>query len=150
MKAEPTFLGIPTASRGVGQIRQERPFADAAHDALANDQLRRNLRRATGTIRDKRANVVRELPDWQQLRAAGAAIKDDVLANLDTYLVRLEEQVTARGGTVHWARDAAEANAIVTALVQASGVDEVVKVKSMATQEIGLNEALEAAGVAAW
>ena len=63
--------------------------------------------------------------------------------------MQLEEQVTARGGTVHWARDADEANAIVTGLVRATGADEVVKVKSMATQEIGLNEALEAAGIAA-
>jgi L-lactate dehydrogenase complex protein LldF len=61
--------------------------------------------------------------------------------------VQLEEQVTARGGTVHWARNADEANAIVTRLVQATGTDEVVKVKSMATQEIGLNEALEDAGI---
>jgi L-lactate dehydrogenase complex protein LldF len=51
---------------------------------------------------------------------------------------------------VHWARDAAEANSIVTGLVQATGAHEVVKVKSMATQEIGLNEALESAGIAAW
>src|SRR6185437_6277892 len=90
---------------------------------------------------------VAELPDWEQLRAAGAALKDDVLAHLDRYLVQLEEQVTARGGTVHWARDAAEANAIVTGLVRATGAREVVKVKSMATQEIGLNEALAAAGI---
>ena len=89
--------------------------------------------------------MVAELPDWAELRAAGAAIKDDVLANLDSYLVQLEEQVTARGGTVHWARDADEANRIVTDLVRATGADEVVKVKSMATQEIGLNEALAAA-----
>jgi L-lactate dehydrogenase complex protein LldF len=93
--------------------------------------------------------VVAELPDWSQLRTAGAAIKDDVLVNLERYLVQLEEQVTARGGTVHWARDADEANAIVTRLVQAAGASEVVKVKSMATQEIGLNEALEAAGITA-
>ncbi|WP_324277980.1 LUD domain-containing protein [Blastococcus brunescens] len=71
------------------------------------------------------------------------------MARLDEHLVALEEQVTARGGTVHWARDAAQANAVVTRLVQATGADEVVKVKSMATQEIGLNEALEAAGIAA-
>jgi L-lactate dehydrogenase complex protein LldF len=145
-----TFLGLPGAPRDVGQVRQERSFRDAARDALADGQLRRNLRRATGTIRDRRANVVQEVPDWTQLRAAGAAIKDDVLANLDTYLVRLEEQVTARGGVVHWARDATEANEIVTRLVRATGAREVVKVKSMATQEIGLNEALAAAGVAAW
>ena len=90
------------------------------------------------------------MADWAELRAAGAAIKDQVLANLDRYLVQLEEQVTARGGVVHWARDAVEANRIVTDLVRAAGADEVVKVKSMATQEIGLNEALAGAGIAAW
>ena len=72
------------------------------------------------------------------------------MAHLPDYLTQLEAAVTARGGVVHWARDATEANRIVTALVQATGADEVVKVKSMATQEIGLNEALEAAGIAAW
>ena len=63
--------------------------------------------------------------------------------------MQFEAAVTARGGIVHWARDAAEANRIVVGLVQATGADEVVKVKSMATQEIALNEALEAAGIAA-
>ncbi|HZC74306.1 MAG TPA: LutB/LldF family L-lactate oxidation iron-sulfur protein [Jatrophihabitans sp.] len=126
-----------------------RPFPDAARDALDNAQLRHNLGAATATIRTKRAAVVGEVPDWQQLRAAGAAIKDDVLANLDSYLLQLEEQVTGRGGSVHWARDAAEANAIVTSLVQRTESTEVVKVKSMATQEIGLNEALEASGITA-
>ena len=72
------------------------------------------------------------------------------MARLPELLAQLEERVTAQGGTVHWARDAAEANAIVTRLVQATGASEVVKVKSMATQEIGLNEALEAAGIDAW
>src|SRR5947209_5787559 len=71
------------------------------------------------------------------------------MARLDEHLEELERQVTARGGTVHWAGDANEANEIVTRLVQATGADEVVKVKSMATQEIGLNEALEAAGITA-
>ena len=64
------------------------------------------------------------------------------MARLDEHLERLEREVTARGGIVHWARDANEANRIVTDLVRATGADEVVKVKSMATQEIGLNEAL--------
>jgi L-lactate dehydrogenase complex protein LldF len=122
-------------------------FPAAARTALADDQLRRNLKHATGLIRDKRAGAVAELPDWEQLRLSGAAIKDDVLANLDKYLVQLEEAVTARGGTVHWAADAAEANAIVLRLAQEAGTDEVVKVKSMATMEIGLNEALEAGGI---
>ncbi|HSK91524.1 MAG TPA: lactate utilization protein B, partial [Euzebyales bacterium] len=71
------------------------------------------------------------------------------MARLPELLVQLEERVTASGGHVHWARDATEANAIVTDLVAATGSDEVVKVKSMATQEIGLNEALADAGIAA-
>jgi L-lactate dehydrogenase complex protein LldF len=146
----PVFLGLPTAPPGVGQLRGARPFPEAARAAVADAQLRRNLAKATGTIRDKRARVVAELPDWAELRAAGAAIKDQVLAGLDGYLVQLEEQVTARGGVVHWARDANEANQVVTDLVRAAGADQVVKVKSMATQEIGLNEALAAAGIAAW
>ncbi|MFN2561176.1 MAG: LutB/LldF family L-lactate oxidation iron-sulfur protein [Jatrophihabitans sp.] len=143
-----TFLGMPAAAAS-SQLSDGVAFPDAARVALDNAQLRRNLGNATATIRAKRAAVVGEVPDWQQLRAAGAAIKDDVLAHLDRYLVQLEERVTARGGTVHWARDADEANAIVTRLVQATGETEVVKVKSMATQEIGLNEALEAAGITA-
>jgi L-lactate dehydrogenase complex protein LldF len=143
-----TFLGMPGAATS-GHLRGDRPFPAAAHDALADSQLRHNLGNATATIRAKRAAVVGELPDWPELRAAGAALKDDVLANLERYLVQLEQQVTANGGTVHWARDADEANAIVTGLVHAAGATEVVKVKSMATQEIGLNEALEAAGITA-
>ncbi|MGB3444827.1 MAG: LutB/LldF family L-lactate oxidation iron-sulfur protein [Actinophytocola sp.] len=131
-----TWLGSPT-------------FPNAARDALADVQLRGNLAHATSTIRTKRAAAVAELPDWQQLRLSGEAIKDDVLSNLDVYLERMEAAVTARGGIVHWARDAAEANEIVLRLVKETGADEVVKVKSMATAEIGLNEALEEGGVSA-
>lgn len=146
-----TDLGMPLvrAPRGVGHLRGERPFPDAARDALADSQLRRNLGHATSTIRSKRAAVVAERADWEELRVAGEAIKASTMARLDEHLERLEREVSARGGVVHWARDANEANEIVTRLVAATGSREVVKVKSMATQEIGLNEALEAAGVAA-
>ncbi len=125
-------------------------FPQAARTALADPQLRRNLRRATGTIRDKRLAVTAELDDWEQLRDAGAALKRRTLRHLDSYLLRLEESVTRAGGAVHWAADAAEANRIVTGLVEATGEREVVKVKSMATQEIGLNEALAEAGIRAY
>ena len=131
-----TWLGSPT-------------FPAAARTALADVQLRGNLAHATGTIRAKRAAAVAELPDWERLRRAGEAIKDDVLSQLDVYLEQFERAVTARGGVVHWARDAAEANDIVLGLVRATGAREVVKVKSMATMEIGLNEALAAGGVSA-
>jgi L-lactate dehydrogenase complex protein LldF len=141
-----TFLGVP-APRGVGHLRGDMTFPQAARGALANTQLRRNLGHATDVIRTKRAAVVAELDDWEQLRLAGEALKRATMARLDEHLDRLEREVTARGGTVHWARDANEANAIVTKLVQETGETEVVKVKSMVTQEIGLNEALEAAGI---
>jgi L-lactate dehydrogenase complex protein LldF len=133
----PTFVGMP-------------PFPVAAKAALADGQLRANLGRATATIRDKRARAVAELPDWEQLRAAGAAIKDDVLARLPELLLQLEARVTAAGGVVHWARDGAEANAIVAGIARDHQVGEVVKVKSMVTQEIELNAALEAAGIDVW
>ncbi|HEX4520522.1 MAG TPA: LutB/LldF family L-lactate oxidation iron-sulfur protein [Gaiellaceae bacterium] len=128
---------------------EARPFPAAARDALADRQLRANMQNATTTIREKRARVVSELPDWEELRSAGSAIKVDVLANLDRYLLQFEEAVTAAGGHVHWARDAAEANAHVLEIARAHGVTEVVKVKSLTTDEIGLNEALAAGGVAA-
>jgi L-lactate dehydrogenase complex protein LldF len=125
------------------------PFPEAAAAELGNVQLRRNLRIATDTIRAKRGRVVAELPDWEALRLAGEAIKRRTLRHLDTYLDELEASVTRAGGVVHWARDAADATAIVSRLVLDEGVDEVVKVKSMATDEIGLNEALGRAGVQA-
>ncbi|MDP9317480.1 MAG: LutB/LldF family L-lactate oxidation iron-sulfur protein [Actinomycetota bacterium] len=141
---------MPTAPPGVGMLRGDDPFPTAARAALADTQLRRNMGTATRTIRAKRAAVVEEVPDWEQLRESGRAIKSATMHDLDRHLERLEHQVTARGGTVHWARDANEANRIVTDLVKATGSYEVVKVKSMATQEIGLNEALAAAGIAAY
>ncbi len=132
----PTYLGMPA-------------FPRAARIAVADSQLRRNLTHATTAIRVKRARAVGELADWEELRQAAKAIKDHTLAHLDIYLLRLEENVTKAGGQVHWARGAAEANAIVASLVRAAGADRVVKVKSMATQETGLNEALQAEGITA-
>jgi L-lactate dehydrogenase complex protein LldF len=125
------------------------PFELAARKAVDDTQLRRNLHKATTTIRAKRAAVVAELPDWEPLRAAGAAIKDRVLARLDEYLLTLEESVVRAGGTVHWAGDAASANRIITELVLGHGAREVVKVKSITTDEVLLNDALASAGITA-
>ena len=132
-----TFLGIP-------------PFPIAAKKALGDSQLRGNMHNATHTIRTKRSRVTAELPDWEQLREAGADIKDDVVANMGRYLVQFEESITKAGGQVHWARDAAEANQIVIDIARSHKVDEVVKIKSMATGEIELNVAMEHAGIAVW
>ncbi|MFG3052713.1 lactate utilization protein B [Kitasatospora sp. NPDC048239] len=132
-----TYLGMPS-------------FPAAAAVSTQDTRLRANLTHATHTIRDKRAAAVAELPDWALLRQAGKEIKDRTLRHLDHYLLQAEAAVTAAGGTVHWAADAAEANRIVAGLVRATGEREVVKVKSMATQEIGLNEALAAEGITAY
>lgn len=146
-----TFLGMPAtpprSPYGTGNLRGDRKFPEAAHDELRNEQLRRNLGRATRTIRAKRLDVTGELPDWEALRDAGSAIKTDTMNRLPELLEQLERKVTERGGTVHWARDGVEANEIVARLVRATGSSDVIKVKSMATQEIGLNEHLESVGI---
>ena len=122
-------------------------FPAAARRSLADSQLRANLARATSTIRDKRGRAVEEVPDWEELREAGAGIKDAALLRLDSALEALEASVRAAGGEVHWAKDGTEACSIVASLAQSHGVDEVVKVKSIATDEIDLNAHLAAAGV---
>jgi len=125
------------------------PFQKAARLSLADTQLRHNMGRVTHTIRAKRAQAVLELPDWEALRESGRAIKDHVLKNLDRYLVELEASVTRAGGRVHWARDAGEANQIISGIVTGHHSKEVVKIKSLTTDEIGLNEALQRDGVTA-
>jgi L-lactate dehydrogenase complex protein LldF len=122
-------------------------FPEAARVALRDTQLRRNMGKATTTIRAKRAVAVAEVDDWEALRAAGSAIKARAMATLPEQLERLEASVTRAGGIVHWARDGAEANAIVADIARANGAGEVIKVKSLATDEIDLNDALEREGI---
>ncbi len=126
-----------------------RGFPEAARETLGNAQLRRNLGKATTTIRAKRLRAIGELPDWEALREAGAAIKAHAMATLPEQLERLEASVTRAGGVVHWARDGAEANAIVASVARAHRAREVIKVKSIATDEIGLNAALAREGIQA-
>jgi L-lactate dehydrogenase complex protein LldF len=125
-------------------------FPMAAKTALRDTQMRKNVRHATDVIQAKRARVVAEMPDWQQLRESGKQIRQHTMEHLDFYLEQFEENCTRAGGVVHWARDAEEARRIVTGLVKASGSDEVIKIKSMTTEEIHLNDALEAAGIQAY
>ena len=146
-----THLGMPTARpvHGEGNLHADISFPKAAKEQMRNEQMRANIHHATHTIRGKRAAVTAELPDWELLRDAGSAIKQQVAANLPELLEEFERNFTARGGTVHWARDAEEANRIVTELIQATGSKEVIKVKSMATQEIDLEAHLHRHGITA-
>jgi L-lactate dehydrogenase complex protein LldF len=137
----------------VGNTDRAPSFPMAAKDALRNDQLRRNVRNATDIIRAKRALRVEEMPDWEQLRHAASDIKSHTLAYLDDYLEQFERNCEQAGGKVHWARDADEANAIAVALIkQYSGEEaaEVIKVKTMTSDEIQMNVALERAGIRAY
>ena len=132
-------------------------FQVAAHALLGDAQLRKNVRHATNVIQTKRGRVVAEMPDWQALREAGKQIRAHTMRHLDLYLEEFERNCTAAGGRVHWARDAEEARQHVIRLVKeqsASGAPtedpEVIKIKSMTTEEIQLNRALEAAGIHAY
>ncbi|WP_346844748.1 LutB/LldF family L-lactate oxidation iron-sulfur protein [uncultured Rothia sp.] len=140
-------LGMPRLYHGEGNIFETEPFPQYAAQELSNEQLRENLGFATHKIRSKRADVIGELPDWQELRTAGSMIKQRVMAHLPEYLEMFEKNFTAAGGHVHWARDAEEANQIALDLIKEQGVDEIIKIKSMATAETGLNEFLEKNGV---
>ena len=156
------------------------PFPLAAGALLGDTQMRKNVRHATDVIEAKRALVVGEMPDWEALREAGKQIREHTMRHLDFYLEQFEVNCNRAGGVVHWARDAAEARAIVLQLVdeaiargepsptiagQSAGEPagtfpeaeessagtrlrgEVLKIKSMTTEEIQLNIALEEAGI---
>lgn len=125
------------------------PFPVAALPVLRNVQLRKNVAHAIDVIQAKRARLVAEKADWQELRTAAAAIKDETLANLPAYLEQFEERCTAAGGQVHWAVDAAEARRIVLEILREEKAGEVIKIKTMTSAEIQLNPFLEAAGIRA-
>ena len=141
-------LGMPKVVHyGEGNIFEETPFPKYAKEELKNEQLRANLRFVTHAIRNKRARVTAEVPDWQDLRNTGESVKNYVLANLPELLEQFERNFTAAGGHVHWARNATEANQIALDLIREQGVDEIIKIKYMATEETGLNEFLEENGI---
>jgi len=126
------------------------PFPKAVLPVLRNPQLRKNVAHAIDVIQAKRARLVAEKVDWQELRSAGAAIREHSLAHLGAYLEQFEARCTAAGGTVHWAADADEARRIILEILRQENASEVIKIKTMTSAEIQLNPFLEAAGVKAY
>jgi L-lactate dehydrogenase complex protein LldF len=122
-------------------------FDSNARAALDDKQLRGALRNATSLFGKRRLAAAAGLDNWEALRTQARAIKDDVLLHLDRYLEQFVRNAEVRGAKVHWARDASEANAIVCTLAREHGARNVVKSKSMVTEEIHLNDALEASGM---
>jgi len=131
----------------IGEAAEAPSFQKAAFALLNDTQLRKNVRHATDVITNKRAIVVGEQHDWQQLRSTASAVKEHTLQHLDDYLLQFESACNAAGGHVHWASDADEANRIIVDLVKQYGGKEVIKVKTMTSDEIGLNTAFEANGI---
>src|SRR5512139_3613096 len=125
MSETPTYIGFEKYSE---HIPASIPFA---------------VQQATTRFVSGRTARVAELPQWEQLRQIGSDIRLHTIENMDVYLTRLEEKVRAAGGHVHWAATAEEARRIVLQIAQEHNVKTVVKSKSMATEEIGLNHALE-------
>ena len=122
-------------------------FKENARRAIADPVLQQALSLAKGGFQEKRRAAAAKLPEFEALRDQAKAIKDHTLAHLDLYLEAFEQRVIGQGGKVHWARDAAEARAVVLRLCKNAGARSVTKSKSMIAEEIGLNEALEAAGI---
>jgi L-lactate dehydrogenase complex protein LldF len=122
-------------------------FSENAKVALQDAQLRGALRHATTLFGKRRSEAAASLSNWEELRSEARAIKDEVLLHLDSYLETFVRNAEHRGAKVHWARDAAEANEIITQLTVERGARNVVKSKSMTTEEIHLNAALEHAGM---
>jgi L-lactate dehydrogenase complex protein LldF len=115
--------------------------------ALADPQLQRALSGLPGGLVAQRTAAKAALPEFEALRNVGRDVKNHMLANLDLYLTRYEEKATANGTKVHWAETAADANAIILKICRDANAKLITKGKSMVSEEIGLNDHLEAAGL---
>ena len=124
-------------------------FRENARAALADGQLQKALGNVRTNFIAKRAAVADRLPEFEALRDQARDLRDHVLAHLDVYLEAYERKVIESGGHVHWARTAEEASRIIVDLAKSRGARSVAKGKSMVSEEIGLNAALERAGIKA-
>jgi L-lactate dehydrogenase complex protein LldF len=122
-------------------------FDRNARAALVDGQLRGALRNLANTFGERRKVAMTTVDDWEGLRERARAVKDETLAHLDQYLEEFADNAERAGAQVHWARDAAEACGIVLGLLREREATHIVKSKSMATEEIHLNHALEDAGL---
>jgi L-lactate dehydrogenase complex protein LldF len=126
---------------------QSMHFKQTASQKLNDAVLQTAMKKAKGKFVDGRAAAVAEVDAWQDIRTHAAALRDNVIANLDAYLIEFEKNATARGAVVHWAETAEEANAIIVNIARNNAVKTITKSKSMVSEEIALNDALEAAGM---
>lgn len=122
-------------------------FEIDSEKAIHNESLQKALVNVTDRFRSARNKASSEVQGWEELRTAARKIKKHTIANLDSYLLQLEDSVIKAGGKVHWAKDANEAKSIIVNIAKEGKVKSVVKSKSMATEEIELNSGFENAGI---
>ena len=132
----------------MNEVATSAHFKENAHEALTDARLQGALGFSRNFV-GRRAAAVARLPEFDALRDSARAIKDHTLAHLDLYLEAYERKVRESGGEVHYAQDAEEAREIVIDLCKSMGAKSVTKGKSMISEEIGLNHALEGAGIEA-
>ncbi len=122
-------------------------FDQNARAALADTQLRGALKNLAVTFGERRQAAIATVENWEDLRERARSIKDETLAHLDKYLTDFADNAEKAGAQIHWARDGREACAIVLELLKERDATKIVKSKSMATEEIHLNAALEKTGI---
>ncbi|RKZ89423.1 MAG: iron-sulfur cluster-binding protein [Candidatus Parabeggiatoa sp. nov. 1] len=122
-------------------------FKSQATLALKNTSLQSALARTKSHFIDKRHKAVEALPIFDNLRQRAREIKEHTLTHLDFYLEYFEKQVQASGGQVHWADTPQAACEQIVSICQAASAQRVTKGKSMISEEIALNSALEKAGL---
>ena len=122
--------------------------AEAAERFLAAPEHQRFHDERLWDLRVKRDRQAHGIAEWEQLRELASQIKEHTLTHLDSYLEQFEAAARRNGVTVHWAKDAAEHNAIVLSILREAGATTLIKSKSMLTEECGMREYLTERGIA--
>ncbi len=125
----------------------KRAFREAARDALNDQVLQHALTKTRGMFVVNRQKSVDALPEFEAIRAQAKSVREHTLANLGDYLRQFEAAAEKAGATVHWASSTDEANRIIVDLCEGVNAKRITKGKSMISEEMGLNHALEAAGL---
>lgn len=130
-------------------IYDSAPLKERVKENLAKDFQHEAIKHAQDHIGGNRDRMSAAVPEWQDMRSNAAGIRDHVIRNLDYYVAQFARNAEARGCEMHFARTDVDACAIVQDIMDATGETEVVKAKSLLTEEVGVNESLEAHGMRA-
>ncbi|PRO66529.1 LutB/LldF family L-lactate oxidation iron-sulfur protein [Alkalicoccus urumqiensis] len=121
-------------------------FFERVDDGIHNTFMRKAVAEAQDRLEGRKTVLTEEMGDWEEWRLLSEEIRQHTLDNLDYYLKQFAENVAARGGHVHFASTPAEANAYIQQVARDKEAKKIVKAKSMVSEEIGMNEALEELG----